>query len=265
HLGGHSYGELVALAASGAVAPEQLLELSEARAQAILTAAGADPGSMAAVAAPADRVQTVLGDGPVVGANQNSPAQTVISGETPAIEAALMRLRAAGLTASRLRVACAFHSPVVAGATQILAAELAARDVGSPRLPVWSNTTTAPYPTEPAAIRATVAAHVAEPVRFTAQIEAMYEAGVRVFIEAGPGRVLTHLVGSILADRPHTAIATDVAGEPGLRRLLLALAELAVAGVHIDPTELFRGRDANLVSGSAVPTRAGWVVNGHLI
>src|SRR5262249_44388321 len=89
HLGGPSCGGLVPLAASGAVAPEHLLELSEARARAILSAAGADPGSMAAVAAPAGRVRAVLGDGPVVVANQNSPTQTVISGETPAIEAAL--------------------------------------------------------------------------------------------------------------------------------------------------------------------------------
>jgi acyl transferase domain-containing protein/NAD(P)-dependent dehydrogenase (short-subunit alcohol dehydrogenase family) len=265
HLAGHSYGELVALAAAGAVQPGQLLEVSEARAQAILTAAGADPGSMAAVAAAAEQVRAVLGDGPVVVANHNAPAQTVISGSTPAIEVALNQLREAGLTASRLPVACAFHSPVVAGATQLLAAELESRSIASPGLPVWSNTTAAPYPTEPTAIRAAVAAHVAEPVRFAEQIEAMYEAGVRIFIEAGPGRVLTHLVGSILADRPHTAVATDIAGEPGLRRLLLALAELAVAGVPVDPTELFRGRDAHPVSASTVPSRAGWVVNGHMV
>jgi acyl transferase domain-containing protein/NAD(P)H-dependent flavin oxidoreductase YrpB (nitropropane dioxygenase family)/NAD(P)-dependent dehydrogenase (short-subunit alcohol dehydrogenase family) len=265
HLGGHSYGELVALATAGAMPPEQLLALSETRAHAILTAAGLDPGSMAAVAAPAEQVRTMLGDGPVVVANHNAPAQTVIAGPTPAIDAVLDQLHGVGLSASRLPVACAFHSPVVATATRIFAAELDGHSIDSPRLPVWSNTTAAPYPSEPAAIRAAVAAHVAEPVRFVEQVQAMYQAGVRVFIEAGPGRVLTNLVGSILDGRPHTAVAIDTAGEPGLRRLLLALAELAVAGVPVDPTELFRGRDVRPVSSSAIPSRPGWVVNGHLV
>ncbi len=273
HVGGHSYGELVALTAAGALDPEQLPELSQARGQAILAAAGADPGTMAAVTGTIEQVRAVLGAGPIVMANHNAPGQVVISGPTPAVEAALDRLTEAGLSASRIPVACAFHSPVVAGATRIFAAELDRRTVRSPRVPVWSNTTAAPYPTGPAGIRATLAAHVAEPVRFVEQIEAMYTAGVRIFIETGPGRVLTHLVGTILTDRPHTAVATDRPGQPGLRQLLLTLAELATAGVPIDPTELFHGRDTRSVpawaSGpmveSAVPRRPGWLINGHLV
>ncbi|MGH3901888.1 MAG: SDR family oxidoreductase [Pseudonocardiaceae bacterium] len=265
HLGGHSYGELVALAAAGALDPAELLELSEARGRAILAAAGADPGTMAAVAASAEQVRSVLGDQPVVIANQNGPAQTVISGPTPAVQTVLDRLAGLGMTGALIPVACAFHSPVVAGATAILTGELDRRTVSSPRLPVWSNTTAAPYPTEPAAVRETVANHVAEPVRFVEQIEAMYSAGVRVFVEAGPGRVLTQLVATILRDRPHVAVATDTSGEPGLRRLLLALAELAVAGVPIDPATLFHGRDAHTVSASAQPRRPAWVVNGHVV
>ncbi|MFN2494667.1 MAG: SDR family oxidoreductase [Pseudonocardiaceae bacterium] len=265
HLGGHSYGELVALAAAGAVDPAELLELSEIRGQAILGATGTDPGTMAAVAAPADQVRAVLGDQPVVVANHNSPTQTVISGPTTAVQTVLDRLVEVGLTGALIPVACAFHSPVVTGATPILAAELDRRTVGSPQRPVWSNTTAAPYPTEPGAVRETLANHVAKPVRFVEQVEAMYAAGVRVFVEAGPGRVLTQLVGAILRDRPHVAVATDASGEPGLRRLLLALAELAVAGVPVDPTALFQGRDAHPVSVSAVPRRPGWTVNGHLV
>jgi len=273
HLGGHSYGELVALAAAGAVDTSELLELSEVRGQAILAAAGSDPGTMAAVTATAEQVRAVLGNGPVVVANHNAPGQSVISGPAPAVEAALGRLAEGGLSGTRIPVACAFHSPVVAAATQSFAAELDRRALGSPRLPVWSNTTAAQYPGDPGSIRSMLAAHVAEPVRFVEQVEAMYAAGVRVFVEAGPGRVLTRLVNEILTGRPHTAVYTDAPGEPALRRLLLALAELAVAGVPIDPAGLFHGRDARPVptststpvSGSVAPRRAGWVVNGHLV
>ncbi|HEX8759539.1 MAG TPA: beta-ketoacyl synthase N-terminal-like domain-containing protein, partial [Pseudonocardiaceae bacterium] len=265
HLGGHSYGELVALAAAGAVDPAELLELSELRGQAILGATGSDPGTMAAVAAPADQVRAVLRDQPVVVANHNSPTQTVISGPSAAVQTVVDRLGEVGLTGALIPVACAFHSPVVAGATPILAAELDRRAVGSPQRPVWSNTTAAPYPSDPGAVREMLATHVAEPVRFVEQVEAMYAAGGRVFVETGPGRVLTQLVGAILRDRPHVAVATDASGEPGLRRLLLALAELAVAGVPVDPTALFHGRDARPVSVTAVPHRPGWMINGHLV
>ncbi|MGH3997016.1 MAG: beta-ketoacyl synthase N-terminal-like domain-containing protein, partial [Pseudonocardiaceae bacterium] len=141
HLGGHSYGELVALAAAGAVDPADLLELSAARGIAILTAAGSDPGTMAAVTAAIEQVHVVLADDPVVVANHNAPDQAVISGSTPAVQAALNRFAEVGVTGTRIPVACAFHSPVVAGATPLFAAELDRRTVGSPRLPVWSNTT----------------------------------------------------------------------------------------------------------------------------
>jgi acyl transferase domain-containing protein/NAD(P)H-dependent flavin oxidoreductase YrpB (nitropropane dioxygenase family) len=265
HLGGHSYGELVALTAAGALNPADLLELSEARGQAILEATGSDPGTMAAITATPDEVRAVLGDGPVVVANHNTPAQAVISGPTPAVEAALSRLAERGLTGTPIPVACAFHSPVVAGATPLLATELDRRAISSPTLPVWSNTTTAPYPADPAAIRATLAAHVAQPVRFVEQIEAMYTAGIRVFVESGPGQVLTHLVNTILANRPHLAVAIDNAGEPGLRHLLKALAQLAVAGIPVNPAELFHNRNARLIPATTTAHPPSWRINGHLI
>jgi len=259
---GHSYGELVALAAAGVLAVDDLLPLSAARAAAVLAAAGDDPGGMAAVAAPADEVARVVAgvDGLVV-ANHNSPVQTVVSGSEPALAEALARLAAAGLQSKRLPVACAFHSPVVAGAAATFATALADVDVAESAFPVWSNTTAGPHEGDP---RAALARHLAEPVRFVDEIEAMYAGGARVFVEAGPGGVLTRLVGAILGDRPHTAVACDLPGDHGLRRLLLALAELAVAGVAVDVEPLFDGR-VRPVDGAAVPARPGWLVDGHLV
>ncbi|WP_142214880.1 type I polyketide synthase [Streptomyces sp. SLBN-118] len=258
---GHSYGELVALWAAGAYDTATLMRLSERRAEAILTAAGDEPGAMAAVAsAPQDLPD--LPPGCVV-ANHNAPEQSVISGPTGAVDAAIGALREAGLRAERLPVACAFHSEVVAGAAQQLAEELARARVAGPAIPVWSNTTASPYPAGAAAVREMLARQVAEPVRFAEQIEAMYAAGVRTFVEAGSGRVLTGLLGRILGDRPHTAVPLDVAGEHGVTRLVTALAELAAAGVPFDPEPLFRGRTAPLPAEA--PRRAGWLVDGHLV
>jgi acyl transferase domain-containing protein/NAD(P)-dependent dehydrogenase (short-subunit alcohol dehydrogenase family)/NAD(P)H-dependent flavin oxidoreductase YrpB (nitropropane dioxygenase family) len=264
--GGHSYGELVALCVAGAIGESDLGALSKARAEAILAAAGTDPGVMAAVAGPASVVASLLGasEGVVV-ANDNSPSQSVISGPSDAVETALAVLADAGLTTTRLPVACAFHSPVVAGADCTLADVLAGCEVLAPRYPVWSNATAAPYPDVADGVRATLAKQVVEPVRFTEQIEAMYTAGARTFVEAGPGRVLTQLVDRILGDRPHTAVACDVPGEHGLRRFLLALGELAARGVEVDLEPLFLGRDAVAARASAPARLPGWIVNGHLV
>ncbi|WP_153033828.1 type I polyketide synthase [Amycolatopsis sp. YIM 10] len=256
---GHSYGELVALSVAGAIEPATLLELSAARAESILAAAGDDPGTMAAVSAGADAVGTALaGLGAVVTANRNSPGQTVISGPTAEVGKAIEVLREAGFSAKRIPVACAFHSPVVAGATDLFAEVLANHKIGTPRLPVWSNRTAAEYPAHPDAIRAELAAQIGAPVRFAEQIEAMYAAGARVFVEAGPGSVLTNLTAAVLGDRPHQTVTCD----GGLRGFLEALARLALAGADVTASRLFDGRDAVTTQPAKRP---GWTVDGQLV
>ncbi|MDX6356945.1 MAG: hypothetical protein QOF98_3848, partial [Streptomyces sp.] len=266
---GHSYGELVALSAAGAIGPEALLELSGERAAAILAAAGDDPGTMAAVAAGAEDIEQALrakgAPETVVVANRNSPRQTVISGPTEAVGEAVRLLREAGYGAKRIPVACAFHSPVVAGAGDRFAEALAQQTVRAPEFPVWSNRTAAPYGTAPDAVRAELAAQIGAPVGFVAQIEAMYEAGARVFVETGPGSVLTRLVGQILDGRPYRTVVCEPRPGSGLRGWLDALAELAVAGLPVRTGWLFQGRDAVDAARTPVPKRPGWTVDGHLV
>ena len=256
-IAGHSYGELAALGIAGALDDAELLGLSAARGECILAAAGSDPGTMAAVAAAAAVVAPIVDGCGVVIANHNSPKQCVISGPASAVEDAVARVKAAGIGAKRISVACAFHSPTVAAASEAFAHELAAVTVRLPRIPVWSNVTAKPYPQDVPAIRALLATQLAQPVRFADEIEAMYADGARIFIEAGPGQVLTRLVGEILGARPHLAIAIDGG-------LLPALAALAAAGVPLDLEPLFWDRDAAILDAGAVPAKpASWLVNGH--
>ncbi|MGK4579056.1 SDR family NAD(P)-dependent oxidoreductase [Kitasatospora sp. HPMI-4] len=268
--GGHSYGELVALCVAGALAAEDLPVLSAERARAIVDSigAGADPGAMAAVTAGAEEVEHVLRaaglSGRVVAANRNAPRQTVVSGPTGELLAAVEELRGAGYGAKRLPVACAFHSPLVAGAGERFAAALARHTVRAPEFPVWSNRTASAYPADAAAVRAGLAAQIGAPVRFAEQIEAMYRAGARVFVEAGPGSVLTGLVTSVLGDRPHRAVPLE-GRRRGLPGFLDALAELAVAGVPVRTGRLLRGRDAVDAGRARAPRRPGWTVDGQLV
>ncbi|MFE0021240.1 SDR family NAD(P)-dependent oxidoreductase [Amycolatopsis sp. NPDC059021] len=256
-LAGHSYGELAALSVAGAFDTATLVALSRARARSIAGVTGADPGAMAAVKASRDALPAMLIGPDVVVANHNAPEQTVLSGPTPAVERAIRRLREQGVAAKRIPVACAFHSPVVAGAGAVFAVDLDAAEIAEPGLPVWSNRTARPY--APDAVRAELAAQIGAPVRFVDVIEDMYAAGARTFVEAGPGRVLSRLAGEILGDRPHTVIACDPGG-PGLRGFLTALARLAVTGAGVRTERLFRGR----VRLGPPPAR-GWTVDGQLV
>ncbi|MFQ5737971.1 MAG: SDR family NAD(P)-dependent oxidoreductase [Acidobacteriota bacterium] len=267
-LAGHSYGELVALCRAGALSPEQLLDLSEARGECILRAAGDDPGTMAGVGSDIKTVEKVLeGIDGVVVANHNAPQQVVISGPHPAVERALQALKAAGLPARGIPVSCAFHSPLVGGAEALLAERLAKLEISPPGIPVWSNTRAAEYPNQPGEIRALLAQHVVKPVRFVDQVEAMYEAGARVFVEVGPGQVLSGLVDKILSGRPHRTVRCDDRTRPGLHQLMMGLGQLAVSGARVDMEALFAGREARLLD-LADPkgpgrTASTWLVNGH--
>ncbi|NGY66034.1 SDR family NAD(P)-dependent oxidoreductase [Lentzea sp. NEAU-D13] len=250
--GGHSYGELVALAAAGAFGPAELLELSAARAEAMLEAVGEDPGTMAAVSAPLAEVEALL-PADVVVANHNAPDQVVISGATAAVSNAVEVLRAAGLSVKSIPVAAAFHSPLMAGARDRFADRLAAVSLGETRFPVWSNVSASPHMD----VRDGLSAQLAGRVRFVDQIESMYAAGARIFVEAGPGGVLTSLVGKTLGDRPHQALRCD-----DHVTFLRTLAELAVAGVEVDAAPLFEDRAE---PATVVPPRPGWYVDGGLV
>jgi len=263
---GHSYGELVALAVAGSLPATSLLDVSEARATAILDAAHGAPGTMAAASASHTAVRQALGDlEGITLANHNAPDQTVIAGAEDAIVGAVERLVAHGISARRIPVACAFHSPIVAGASDAFAKKLATVDVSAPRVPVYSNSTAARYPAEPDAVRWQLARQLALPVRFADEIEAMYADGARVFVEAGPGGVLSDLVGRILKGRPHVAVRCDRAS--GLLGLLEALAELAVAGMDVNVAALFESRDARAFDLAAPPpvgpAATAWMINGY--
>ncbi|MGH3965972.1 MAG: beta-ketoacyl synthase N-terminal-like domain-containing protein, partial [Pseudonocardiaceae bacterium] len=249
---GHSYGEYVALCRAGVLDEDALYRLSEARGRSIIEAAEGDLGTMAAVSADPARVRDVLGcdmDGgsaDVWIANLNAQQQTVISGTRDGIDRALERLTGAGIAAQLLTVACGFHSPLVAPARDRFAAELAGVEFAAPVLPVYANTSAAPYPTEPDGIRGLLADHLVQPVRFAEQIEQMYTAGARLFVEVGPRAVLTGLVGQVLGARPHLAVPTQGPGH-GLTALQHALAQLHAHGVELDLERLYRGRVTRLL------------------
>jgi malonyl CoA-acyl carrier protein transacylase/NAD(P)-dependent dehydrogenase (short-subunit alcohol dehydrogenase family) len=268
-LAGHSYGDYVALCASGTLAEDDLPRLSHLRGKIIVEASSQTPGGMAAFDAAPEVLEPLIAASGATIANKNAPRQTVISGTEPALDVVLAKAKELGIHGQRIAVSRGFHSPLVAGAREPFARVLAECSFNRPKYPVFSNTTGTAYPNEPAAIQELLTDHLVSPVRFHQEILAMYEAGARVFVEVGPQAVLTGLIGQILADRPHVAVASDVKGRPGLVQLAHLLGQLLTCGLPVDLRRLYLRRDPrpvdlmNLVEQTrkAKPSPSTWIIN----
>lgn len=237
-VAGHSYGELVALCAAEVIESNALHLLSRARGQLMQSTGNGDRGTMLAVQSPQGPLEELLQSENVnlVIANKNSPTQFVLSGSTANVARAEDILASHKISCRRLPVAAAFHSPLVAAAQTAFRATLGPIDFRPASIPVYSNTTGNLYPREPEASRTILARQLAEPVEFVAQIENLYESGVRTFLEVGPNNKLTGLVRSILENRPHAAVALDASAgrRSGFVDLACLLAQLAVHGHPVD-------------------------------
>ena len=270
---GHSYGEYPALFAAGVLTEPELARISEARGRFITEAAEDSPGVMAAVKAPKEEVTLLLERLTGVWiANINAPDQTVISGSRDGVNAAMEKIGRNGITAKRIPVACAFHSPLVDGARSKLGAYLAGIPFQVPQLPVWSNATAARFPENISEIKALLAEQLVSPVRFAEEIMAMHDAGARVFVEVGAGAVLTGLISATLQKKAHLAVATDRKGRGGIAALQHTLAALTVAGVRPRLDRLFTGRRCRRLdrpeaidAGRPQQTGAGYIIGGGTV
>ena len=218
---GHSYGEFVALYAAGVFALDDLLVLSEARGRFIKeTANGEGLGGMAAVRALREQVEKAAEEFPdLLVANHNAPQQSILSGSQSSITAVVEKLNAQGIDARVLSVGAAFHSPFVAAAKDRLAEFIETIEMHTPAFPVYSNTTASVHSDDTDTLRRTLAEHLASPVEFVREIEAMYEDGARIFVGLGPKNVQISLVDQILEGRQHQVIRIDD-HEGGLKGLL---------------------------------------------
>ena len=199
-VAGHSLGEFSALTAAGAIRFEDALRLVAARAEAMQRCCEKVPGAMAAVIGlPGEAVEIICSGcgGIVVAANYNSDVQTVISGETDAVEEACRAARAAGAKrALPLPVGGAFHSPLMEPARLELARAIEATAISAPACPVWQNVTAKPE-TDPARIRKNLLKQLTAPVRWTQSVRGMIAAGAGSFTEIGPGNILQGLIRRI--------------------------------------------------------------------
>ncbi len=198
-LAGHSLGEIAALAAAGSVSPTEGLRLVALRGQLMADAAdkAGGGGMMALIGGDGLEFARELAEKHDLSvANDNAPDQVVLSGDVDDLDAAAEEAKESDVRAVRLRVAGAFHSPGVAEARESFAEALAEVDFAEPSMPVYSGVTAKPFDDIPKRL----AEGITSPVRWREILLALRENGVERYVETGPGKVLTALVGKTLDD-----------------------------------------------------------------
>ncbi|RXM40006.1 [acyl-carrier-protein] S-malonyltransferase [Chryseobacterium sp. CH21] len=199
-VAGHSLGEFSALVANGVLSFDDGLKLVSERAKAMQEACDANPSSMAAILGLEDaKVEEICAQisGIVVPANYNCPGQLVISGETPSVEEACIKLKEAGAKrALLLPVNGAFHSPLMQPAQERLAAAIENTKFRKATIPVYQNITTTAV-TNPDEIKQNLIAQLTGPVKWTQSVQNMIKDGATNFVEVGPGKTLQGLIKKI--------------------------------------------------------------------
>lgn len=192
---GHSVGEYSALTAAGAVSSRQALELVCERGQAMAAVAEKHPGAMAAVLGLDDEVveEICAGIENVWPANYNCPGQIVVSGENPAVDRFIEEADEKGARRTvKLRVSGAFHSPLVATAAERLRPALERIPWGDPAPPFMSTVTARVESAQ--GLAQLLVDQLTGPVRFTQAVRELVQHGAGIFVEIGPGSVLSGLL-----------------------------------------------------------------------
>lgn len=201
-VAGHSLGEYGALVASDSISLEDGFKVIKARAKAMQECSSKGGGMMCAVlGTTAEKIEQVCStvEGYVTPVNYNSPAQTVIAGETGAVEEAMEKLKGIARRCAPLKVSAAFHSKLMAPAAQAFSEDLKEFSFSFPSVPFYSNLTGSLL-SEQDDIKQMLVSHLVSPVKFASELNNMQKDGIDVFVELGPNKVLTGLVKKTLKD-----------------------------------------------------------------
>ena len=197
---GHSLGEYSALYASGVLTFRDACSLVILRGSIMFKAGEKQPGTMFAVIGLEDQkveqlCQELSGkDGTIVAANYNSPGQIVLSGDAEYLRAQAPLFKSAGARmVTELQVSGAFHSSLMASASEELGKAIESTLFTKPDKPVYPNVHALPI-LDQNQLKHYLLQQLTSPVRWSQSIQNMYNAGIKHFCEIGPGKVLQGLV-----------------------------------------------------------------------
>lgn len=243
-MAGHSTGENAAIFASGLmrVTPEELADIvrrMNAIFRGIQTSDGVPSGTLLTVGAIARPViDALLAQHPDIHLTMdNCPNQVILFGPPPLMDDVAAKLAKERAICTVLPLSWAYHTKYVAPMAVAFGTVMDGH-FGEPNAQLYSCATAAPLPDTLPAIRETLRQQYISRVRFSETVERMYDDGARIFVEVGPGSILTGFVDDILRDKPHLALSADSRRAPGLEHLLGVLAQLFVNQVPFDASVL---------------------------
>jgi hypothetical protein len=226
-VAGHSVGEWAAMIAGGIVSGA---EFDEMVARADLDALRVPGVEFAVLGCAADRVAPELAGRPeIVISHENSANQTVICGPEDAVGEVVAALRARAVICQALPFRSGFHTPMLEPYLGYFREGVPALRMRPAVTPVFSATTAAPFPDDPAAARELCLRHLVEPVRFRQVVRALYSSGVRAFLQLGPGQLGSLIDDTLRHDLPDAEFLVLPANSPHrsgldqLRRCAVAL------------------------------------------
>ncbi|MGI2047632.1 beta-ketoacyl synthase N-terminal-like domain-containing protein [Shewanella oncorhynchi] len=273
-VAGHSFGELSALCAAGVISNEDYVELAFARGHAMAqvpsdtaskaadTGTQTDLGTMFAIILKQkndiDALNSCLAqfDGVKI-ANYNAPTQLVIAGGTEQTQLAAKAISELGFKAIALPVSGAFHTPLVGHAQKPFAKAIDKAKFSAPSVALYANGTGQLHPSDGKAIKAEFKQHMLQSVRFSEQLQAMYDAGARVFVEFGPKNILQKLVENTLGEHLNELCLVSMNPNPkgdSDSQLRLAAVQLAVAGVALTEVDPYQAVTSQEIAEREAPS-----------
>ena len=251
---GHSVGEIAAAQAAGVFSLEDGMRFAAARG-ALLSET--EPGAMAAVFAPPDRVAEIVetlnasSGGVGLSVSADNGAHQVVSGPVDKIEAGMKRFEADGIRSRRLNTTRAFHSALLDPALDALEESLNGVAIAPPSLTVVSNLTGRAVEPDRLLDGAYWRRHAREAVAFASGVRTLAELGVDLVVEIGPRPVLSSMAASAWPESPQTPAPAvlsslrpptgDATKSPGDAGFMTAVAQAYEAGLPIRFEGLFAG------------------------
>lgn len=267
---GHSYGELPALCGADFLDEQLLLALSSERGKLLGEAGDLNPGTMLALNGERDAIEALCRrvSESLELANINSPQQLVISGPDDAIAALEKSAVAAGMPARKLKTSCAFHSSLMAPTARRWREVLQQHLQGprpQPSARAFSNVTAKPYRNTGELINL-LADQIVKPVRWADICSECVRLRADVFVEVGPGRILSDLLARNLPSGASPLIlAADPRQEDAEQYVAHLFARLASRGVNVKWQFLAKPLEAKATAPAASSAVNSFLDSGRTV
>ena len=242
---GHSLGEITALAASGKVQFPDALQLVGERGYAFHDARLPDTGKMISIMGTLDQATELVRESglDIVIANINGLQQIIAAGASDEIEQFARFLDGKKVQSKILPVSHAFHSPLIKPVAEEFYKKIKRTPFHKSPVKVIMNHTGQYYPNSPRTLERIpelLRDQILNPVNFVRSVQKLYEDGVRLFVEIGPGSILSNVVREILADRKISVATSNQKKTDDLQSLLALWANLFAEGVSLEQLPLRR-------------------------